>query len=266
MKKISLSVLLLLLIFRLTEAQTINYVSKFENEVSLDQSGNATFAAKAKYIRFPDRLLHSDLFRVYAFKKTSEGCYDPSTLKDITGLCESVSPDKETVLVTIKGGESVKGLTACIMTQQTCSQSSMWGDVEINGFTEAMKTYADIPFDGFALDEYGNKFVARKTDMKSDEVFRGRWYSTSMAIKYKHATGHSLEQTLFDARYAPAGKPEIRIRAINEYMDFMRRGAWRMEQAVFMKSKELFGKNIFNGIHNTVADSTHQIVPLINKL
>lgn len=226
-----------------------------ENEVLLDQSGYAGFTVKAKYVRFPDRLLHSDLFKVYAFKKTSEGFYDPTTLKDITAKCEAITPDKETVQVKIRGGENVKGLTACIMTQQTCSQSSMWGDVEINGFAEAMKVYSDIPFDGFALDEYGNKYVARAAELKPGEAFRGRWYSLAMAAAFRRTTGHSLEQTLFDARYAPAGKPEIRISAINEYMDFMRKGALRVETAVNQKSQEIFGKDIFNGIHNTYHNS-----------
>ena len=227
-----------------------------ENEILLDQSGNATYMVKAKYIRFPDRLLHSDLFKVYAFRKTSEGFYDPATLKDITGLCTASTPDKETVLVKIKGGNSVKGLTACVMTQQYCSQSSMWGDVEINGFAEAMKAYSDIPFDGFALDEYGNKYVAREAELKPGEAFRGRWYSDAMASAFSASTGRALDKTLFDARYAPTGKPEIRISAINQYMDFMRKGALRVETAVNLKSKEIFGKNIFfNGIHNTYHNS-----------
>ncbi len=225
-----------------------------ENEVTLDQSGNAEFTAKARFVRFPDRLLKSELFKVYAFKKTSEGFYDSSTLKDITTQCEAVTQDKTTVEVKIRGGQRVKGLTACIMTQQYCSQSSMWGEVEINGFTEAMKTYSDIPFDGFALDEYGNKYVSRETELKG-EAFRGRWYSTAMAAAWQSEKGHSLEKTLFDARYAPEGKPEVRMRAINEYMDFMRTGALRVEKAVYLKSKEIFGQAIFNGIHNTYHNS-----------
>ncbi len=225
-----------------------------ENEVMLDQSGNANFTATAKYVRFPDRLLRSDLFRVYAFRKTSDGFYDPSTLKDITGQCESVTPDKATVEINIKGGKSAQGLTACIMTQQYCSQSSMWGDMEINGFAEAMKNYSDIPFDGFALDEYGNKFVSREAELKGDD-FRGRWYSSAMADEYQKSTGKYLDQTLFDARYAPEGKPEMRMKAINEYMDFMRKGALRVEKAVNLKSREIFGNDIFNGIHNTYHNS-----------
>lgn len=226
-----------------------------ENELLLDQSGHASFTAKAKYIRFPDRLLKSDLFKVYAFRKTGEGFYDPATLQDITNRCTTALPSKDTVQVTINGGSSLKGLTACIMTQQYCSQSSNWDDVEINGFAEAMKTYGDIPFDGFALDEYGNKFIERIFDQHTPDPFRGRWYSAAMAKEYKRVTGNDLERTLFDGRYAPVGKPEVRIKAINEYMEFMRTGPVRVETAVYHKSREVFGNHIFNGIHNTYHNS-----------
>ncbi len=226
-----------------------------ENEVSLDKAGAASLTVTAKYIRFEDRLLKSDLFKVYAFKKTGEGFYDPSTFTDITAKCETVLPDKKTVQVKIIAGESLAGMTACVMTQEYCSQSSNWDDVEINGFIEAMKVYSDIPFDGFSLDEYGNKFVERIMDKESPNPFRGRWYSRAMAAAYQQKTGQSLEKTLFDGRYAPKGKPEVRIKAINTYMEFMREGALRVEDAVNKASREIFGQQIFNGIHDTYHNS-----------
>jgi hypothetical protein len=224
-----------------------------EGEASLDQSGNAIYTDTAKFIRFPDRLLKTDLFKVYAFKKTGDGFYDPATLKDITAQCETVLPDKKTVQVKIKAG--IPGGTACVMLQEYCSQSSMWGDEEINGFKETMKAYSDIPFDGFALDEYGNKFIERIFDQNTTNPFRGRWYSTAMANAYQKETGKSLDKVLFDGRYAPQGKPEVRMSAINEYMDFTRRGATRVETAVYNASREIFGTRIFNGIHNTYHNS-----------
>jgi hypothetical protein len=226
-----------------------------ENEVTLDENGNAQFLATSKFIRFPDRLLKSDLFRVYAFKKTGEGFYETSTLKDITNQCVATSTNKESVFVTINGGESVKGLTACIMTQQYCSQSSPFGDDEINRFHHYFDMYGDIPFDGFALDEYGNKFVSRVMDMKPNEQFRGRWYSISMDSAFRKKTGNPLDKALFDGRYAPIGKPEVRMKAINTYMDFMRSGVIRVENAVYKMNKAVFGKQSFAGIHNTYHNS-----------
>jgi len=158
---------------------------------------------------------------------------------DISKDCKAIIKDRSTVQVQIHAPQA-KGLTACIMTQQYVSQSSMWDDVEINGFTETMKSYGDIPFDGFALDEYGNKFVIRSIEMKPTDNFRARWYSNGMAGEFQKTTGQSLDRALFDGRYAPTGKPELRMKAINVYMDFMRKGALRVEDAVYQKSKEIF--------------------------
>lgn len=224
-------------------------------EITLDRSGKGSYTAKAKFVRFPDRLLKSDLFRVYAFKKTGDGFYDPATLKDITQKCQAVLPDKETVQVKIDGDESLKGFTAYIMTQEYCSQSSMWDNVEINGFVEAITRYSDVPFDGFAFDEYGNKFVERSVERGPDFIFRGQWYSNAMADAYKKKYAQPLDKVLFYTRYAPAGKPEVRMKAINYYMDFMREGALRVETAVYKRSKEILGNHIFTGIHNTYHNS-----------
>ncbi len=225
------------------------------HEVQLDSAGRAALTARAEFIRFPSRLLKTDLFRVYAFRKTAEGFYDPSTLLDITSSCLTKLPDKSTVTVNIDGGERVKDLTAFVMIGEYCSQSSMWGNVEIDGFAKAMESYADVHFDGFALDEYGNKFVERIFDPDTPDPFRGRWYSTAMADSFRAATGCDLGRVLFDGRYAPEGRPEDRIKAINLYMDFMRGGALRVERAVYRKSKEIFGEGIFNGIHSTYHNS-----------
>ncbi|OYU54798.1 MAG: hypothetical protein CFE25_12440 [Chitinophagaceae bacterium BSSC1] len=226
-----------------------------ETEVPLDQQGNAAAVVKAKWIRFPDRLLKSDLFKVYAFKKTGDGFYDPASLKDITKDCSYTLPDKETVDVKVKAGSDMKGMTVCIMTQQYCSQSSNWDNVETNTFAEAMRTYQDVGFDGFSLDEYGNKFVERIFELNTPNPFRGRWYSNGMAREYQKETGNDLVKTLFDGRYAPEGKPEVRINAINQYMQFMRKGGVRVEQAVYDSSRKIFGTQIFSGIHNTYHNS-----------
>ncbi|EOR92815.1 : hypothetical protein [Arcticibacter svalbardensis MN12-7] len=223
-----------------------------EQEIQLDQKGKASYTAKAKYIRFEDRLLKTDIFKVYAFKKTGDGFYDPSSLKDITSLCTTTLPDKKTAKISINGGEALKGLTVCIMVQQFCSQNSMWDDVEINGFKKTIDAYSDIPFDGMALDEYGNKFIPRFVDMPANEqIFRGRWYSNAMAKAYEKETKKSLVKTLFEGRYAPTGQPEVRIKAINQYMDFTRGGAVRVIKAVADYGKKTFSPNTFTGIHNT---------------
>jgi len=221
-----------------------------EGEVTLNEFGNTTYTAKAKHIRSMSSLIKSELFKVYAFKKTSDGFYDPKTLNDITPQTSSSSPDKETVIVKVKGGEALKGYTAYIMAQHFYNYSSNHGIDASNRFLEALNTYASIPFDGVALDEYTNLHISPSWELKN-EKWRERLYSLSMASEFQTKTGHPLDKSLFNMRYAPAGQPEVRIQAINQYMDMMRSGPMAVENAVYRKAKEVFGKNTFAGVHDT---------------
>jgi len=115
-----------------------------------------------------------------------------------------------------------------------------------------LHAYRDIPFDGVALDEFHNLPITAPWELKKGpSVFRERYYSPSMAAEYKTATGNPLERALFDMRYAPDGKPEVRMRAINTYMDVMRRGVLPVERAVYKAAKEIFGPETFASVHDT---------------
>jgi hypothetical protein len=223
-----------------------------DDELVLDGRGRASLTAKTRYLRYPENVLKSDLLSAWAFKKTGDGFYDPATLQDITASCKAVSPDKNTVHLTIDAGSKAAGITAYLITQEYYSKSCFWGEDEYHRFADTIDAYGDIPFDGFALDEYGNKFVARiNHELKEGDLYRGRWYSLHMEKKFREEKGESLVTTLFSGRYAPAGKPEIRMKAINTYMDFMRGGALVIENRLYHKSRAVFGNGIFNGIHDT---------------
>jgi len=180
-----------------------------EGEVQLDDNGNAQYTVKAKGARNMNTLLKSELFTIYAFKKTADGFYDPATLKEITSLAKTqAGPD--TVAVSIHAGHGLKGYTAYILTQHYYNSCSNFSDQAKSILLNAFKAYADIPFDGIGLDEYKNMTIARQKILDSThDVFRERLYSLSMAKKMKAITGLDLNRVLFDMRYAPGGKPGI---------------------------------------------------------
>jgi hypothetical protein len=60
-----------------------------------------------------------------------------------------------------------------------------------------------------------------------------------------------LTRTLFNTRYAPEGHPEVRIRAIDQYWDFLRSGPLDEERDFYEYSRQVFGDQNFAGIHNT---------------
>ncbi|MBI1343317.1 MAG: hypothetical protein GC171_10335 [Terrimonas sp.] len=222
-----------------------------EGEVTLNEKGEAAYSTQAKGARNMSILLKSELFKIVTFKKTAEGFYDPATLRDITALA-TVRSDTSHVALTIKAGEALKGYTAYILTQHYYNYRSNFSKQAKTVLLNTFKAYADIPFDGIGLDEYKNLLIAREPVLKSThQTFRERLYSTGMAERMKLTTGMDLGQVLFDMRYAPAGRPAIRIKAINAYMRLLRTATLDIEQAMYELGKKMYGKNAFIGLHDT---------------
>jgi hypothetical protein len=222
-----------------------------EGELTLNDNVTGTYSVKAKNVRDARSILKSELFKVYAFKKAGDGFYVPGTLTDITAQC-TPKEGKETVEVTVKADKKLKGYTAYILTQHFYNYCSNHSAEAANNMTQILKSYSDIPFDGVGLDEYTNLRVATTWELKkANDVFRGRSYSLSMSEKFKTSTGMDLDKTLIDMRYAPLGKPEIRIKAIDNYMSIMRSGTMNMEKIIYDKGKEYYGPTTFIGLHDT---------------
>jgi hypothetical protein len=222
-----------------------------EGEKILDKNGSADYDVKAMGAREMKTILKSELFKIYAFRKTADGFYDPATLKDITASATTKATLNE-VHVSVNAGNRYAGYTAYIMTQHYYNSCSNFSDQAKEMLLGAFKAYADIPFDGVGLDEYKNLKIAREKVLDtSGGVFRERLYSLGMAKAMKAKQGKDLDRLLFDMRYAPAGKPELRMAAINVYMDMVRHATLPIEAAVYDFGKKTYGKNAFVGMHNT---------------
>ena len=222
-----------------------------EGEATLDENGHASYSVKAKGAREMNTLLKSELFKIYAFKKTADGFYDPATLKDITAASK-VQTTIDQVSLTIDAGSALKGFTACILTEHYYNSCSNFSGQALTMITDAFRAYSDIPFDGIGLDEYKNLKIAREPILKqTNDVFRERLYSIGMAKKMKETTGMDMDRVLFDMRYAPAGHPEVRMKAINSYMSLLRTATLGIEAAVYDLGKKMYGKDAFIGLHDT---------------
>lgn len=227
-----------------------------DGEVLLDSNGSGSFTGSVKYVRDLSNVTKSELFKVYAFEKTEEGFYNKKTLVDVTQHCIAVSPQKDSVLVNLNLGKIYKGYTAFIMLQHYTKALCHYTKEASDRLVVAMKAYADIPFDGIALDEYSRIHILQPGKMEEQkEVFRERVYSLPFSEKFKTETGTSLEQALLDMRYAPTGHPEIRAVAINRYMDVMRKSSLGVENIMYEKAKEIYGSKTFIGTHNTFHNS-----------
>lgn len=221
-----------------------------EGEIQLDDNGKGSFTSIAKHARFMSSLLKSELFSVYAFKKSGNGFYIPGSLKNITSQVQK-NETQNSVAISVDLGSSMKGYTVYLLTQHYFNYWSNYSSQAVANLTNILKTYSDIPFDGVGLDEYTNLAVTPSWELKNGDLFRERPYSLRMDSVFKADTGLNLRQTLFDMRYAPAGKSGIRAKAINNYMSVMRSGTMGVEKEIYRAGKLYFGKNAFIGLHDT---------------
>ena len=220
-------------------------------EVLLDDNGKANYSTRAKGARDTNSVIKSELFKIYAFQKTSDGFYNPSTLHEITSSAAS-NADVHSVYIAINAGAAYKGYTAYIQTQHYYNSCSNFSDQAYALMLDDFKAYGDIPFDGIGLDEYKNMTIARQPILQAaHETFRERVYSLGMVKAMKAQRGLDLDKVLLDMRYAPKGKPEVRMRAINEYMSLFRTATLGVEAAVYDLGKKLYGKDEFIGLHST---------------
>ena len=224
-----------------------------ESETTLDHSGNGNCSLNAEFVRSSNSN-KQEVFKVFLFKKSAAGFYEPSSCRETTAYNFSVKD--QTVHVNITAGKEMGGYTAFVMAQFYYSKLSNHSAEAAEGVVNFINTYADIPFDGVMLDEYGNAQVLPPWKMMFKwGNYRLRSYSLPMAKELERRTGIPAFRTLFDMRYAPAGKPEVRMKAINAYMDLMREGAMHVENALYKRAKEVYGPNCFIAAHNTFHNS-----------
>jgi hypothetical protein len=220
-----------------------------EAETTLDRSGNGKCSMDANFVRSRGSF-KKDVFKIIAFRKTAKGFYDPTSSKEITDYTFSVKD--QTITVIIKAPKELSGYTAYVMAQFYYNAVSNHSQEAPNGVVNFINAYADIPFDGVMLDEYGNaQIIPPWKIMFKLGNFRLRSYSLPMAMELEARTGEPAFQTLFNMRYAPAGKPEVRMKAINAYMNLMREGAMHVEDAMYKRGKEVYGPNCIIAAHNT---------------
>ncbi|HWS01518.1 MAG TPA: hypothetical protein VN249_12935, partial [Prolixibacteraceae bacterium] len=224
-----------------------------EAETTLDHSGNGSCSLNAKFVRSGSSN-KQEVFKVFFFKKSGDGFYDPASFKETKDYIFSVKD--QTVRVNIKAGKETNGYTAYVMAQFYNNKLSNHSAGAEAGIIRFLNTYADIPFDGVMLDEYGNAQILPPWKMMFKwGNYRLRSYSLPMAKELESRTGLPASQLLLDMRYAPSGKPEVRIKAINAYMDLMREGAMHVENAMYKHAKEIYGPDCFIAAHNTFHNS-----------
>jgi hypothetical protein len=217
-----------------------------EGEIVLDAHGHTDYTATSTEGRDRDAF-HSEVLKAWSFQKSGEGYYMEDSLADITASINTLKAEAGSITLSIDAPPQLAGHTAYVLTAHYYDYPDLFNNVMTDTFRNALEHYADIPLNGTALDEFGYMMLKPMRE----RPFRDRFYGHAFAAEYKRRTGTALDRALLDMRFSPPGKPEMRIRAINQYFDIMRDGPLRVEKAFYKMSKEIFGPKTFAGIHNT---------------
>lgn len=216
-----------------------------EAETLLDAQGSGVAVAAAKLRSM--KPTKTELLRVYVFRKTGDGEYDPATLTDVTAKATTALPEPGKLSVSVGLGPQFAGYTMFAMATNWYGAIDLFSPDMTNWIHQAIDQYRDVPLDGTALDEFG--YI--RIPIAPASPWRGHFAGKAFGERFEQATGRTLTQTLFETRYAPAGHPEVRVRAIDEYWDFFRKGPIGVENEYYAYSRQVFGDKNFAGIHDT---------------
>lgn len=231
-------------ILPLNEDQTVVSTA----EATLDSKGRAALTAGSK-MRFapPEK---SELLRVYVFHKTGPGEYDPATLQDVTSKAKAVpqiaDPTTGVMDISVNLGAAYAGETVFAMQQTWLNAMDLFSSAYTRWSQAALNEYKGIPLDGTALDEFGY------TRLLGNPPWRGLFAGEAFQKRFEAATEMKLPETLFAMSYCPKGHPEVRIKAIDVYWDFLRTGPLRIENEFYNYSRKIYGGQDFAGIHDTI--------------
>ena len=219
-------------------------------ELQADENGFASYVHRARWVRQKLQPLRAELLRVYAFRKTAEGFYDPDSLADVTESVRVVEVRTNGIEIEIDAGKEHAGKTLFVLIAQYYNFMALprasWKELKT-----IMDRYADIPLDGVMMDEYGYMLLNTSGIEKgSEEPFRGHFYNEGLRRFYEER-GVNLVRTFFDMRYAPQNAEGVRIRAINRYFDLLRRPPLENEWKVAEHARKLWGDDVFLSCHNT---------------
>lgn len=217
-------------------------------EALLDVQGRATVTAGSRMRFAPAE--KTELLRVYAFRKTAAGEYDPETLEDVTAKARKVAqvgdPMTGLMNITVDLGPKYAGETIFAMQQTWVNSMDIFSGSFVKLLHSILDEYKDVPFDGTALDEFGY------TRLLGNPPWRGLFAGKAFQAHFEAATGMKLPETLFAMSYCPSDHPEVRIKAIDVYWDSVRSGPLLIENEFYRYSRKVYGDKTFAGIHSTV--------------
>ncbi|MDR3260779.1 MAG: hypothetical protein LBT78_02985 [Tannerella sp.] len=226
-----------------------------EGECVLDAKGTGKVVNKPIPARY-NKIIHAEAVKIWLFKKTADGFYEAASLKEADPEWLNIQiHDDMSVEAGISAPAAYAGYHAYVATAHYYNFFDVVSQEHSNIFKKMLDDYSDIPFDGAAVDENGNMGLLATNLKNAGVIMTERTWSDDFAAYYRNTYSSDPVRLLFDMRYAPENKPEVRIKAINTYFEARTKGPLQPENFFYDYSKKLFGKDCFIGVHSTIHNS-----------
>lgn len=188
--------------------------------------------------------LKGEVKRVYAYDKSGEQI-DGSSLVDVSRECRVEHCSKDSIILSLPGGEEPGRAYACVMVSFTHLSPAVFAPHLESFQRELLRRYAHIDLAGVCKDEWGFPPCF-------EETFSEFWYSAHRAEAYAERTGGRvlLEDCLLMS-LGIKGRERERIMAVNHFREMSRQRNAGLEDDFYRSVKEIYGPQAIVATHPT---------------
>lgn len=251
-------------------------------ETDLDGEGNAQVILDIEpvyhYWRVAGQNGPQKVLGAWTFDKCGEASYMPGSRKNIRdaveieisekgggsevcrqinyggGIKEDASPVVNTLR--ISAGKENAGKSAAVMVGTLQPIPDLASEHLMEYYTIMMEAAKSAHVDGVFSDEWGYDVILKIEEVNpyDDNHLFLRHLSVSDAMAARYADrypGYSLYEDLLELYYAPKGREEVSVAAINRYVGNLRAITAGNDLEMYDIMKKILGKDAFYGIHPT---------------
>lgn len=234
------------------------YMTRFV-EITLDEDGNGVVelpnGTRQRAGKNASAAGNDYIIKAWALEELDNKSYKPGSLADITDRSVLTNEDASgngdwVTRYAVKAGKANGNKKAVVFPALGYALPNPFSPEFYEYYSYLFEKAQHLKVGGAAIDEYGYSAVIEY----EDDVFFTRHfpYTPYLSQAYGKLAGKPLEEELLHLAYAPPGDEGAALRTINYYLQTLRDVMRQNNDWFYYKTKEVFGKDAFVGVHPTL--------------
>lgn len=195
------------------------------------------------------------LLKAWTFIPGRHKSYLPETLAEITHKAQMINVRDEKgegwiSRFSVDGGKDGAGKRAILFPAYRYNLPDPFSEAFYQYYDSLFSHVDHMPLGGAAVDEYGFTAVIEQED--KNFFLRHFPYTPLFSKAYALKSGTYLEEDLLHLAYGPQGNEGVSYRTVNLYLQTLRDVMRENNDWFYYKTKEVFGKDAFVGVHPTL--------------